>query len=347
MGDLLKSEPAEKTGTATTEAKLTSEQQGLIDLAMPTFEQFGLNPPSVYQGPTVAEFDPSQTTGQNQVLGAVPAQQQIASDALSTSGFLSNDVLYPGTNLALAQHAEEAVKPLYQNLTEAVLPAVRGGAYTTGGFGGSRQGIAEGLASGRTAQAAGATTADIYNEAYKTGLDAMVKGAALTPTFQAAQTQPGVTTSGVGDVRQAREQALLDTLASNYYAEQWTPYLMAKDFAAISAGLPGGKTVTNQTGTAEGGQQSPVSTAIGAAATLLPLFFSDRRLKKDIEVIGKLFDGTPVYRFRYKTGGFLQIGFMADEVMKDAVIELSSGMQGVNYEMATDLSAKMGKEKGE
>jgi len=42
--------------------------------------------------------------------------------------------------------------------------------------------------------------------------------------------------------------------------------------------------------------------------------FSDRRLKTDIEAIGKLDNGLTVYRYRYKAGGPMLLGVMADEV---------------------------------
>lgn len=63
------------------------------------------------------------------------------------------------------------------------------------------------------------------------------------------------------------------------------------------------------------------------------MFFSDRRLKTDVERIGCLSNGIPVYRFRYKWGPQLHIGVMADEVKKvnpDAVVEID-GIQLVNY----------------
>ena len=41
---------------------------------------------------------------------------------------------------------------------------------------------------------------------------------------------------------------------------------------------------------------------------------SDRRLKTDIQTIGVLSDGLKVYSYRYKSGGPVHIGVMADEV---------------------------------
>jgi hypothetical protein len=71
---------------------------------------------------------------------------------------------------------------------------------------------------------------------------------------------------------------------------------------------------------------------LGAAAIL-----SDRRTKTDIAPIGITDAGLTVYRFRYKSGGPVHIGFMADEVEKVkpwAVIDTPSGYKMVNYQLA-------------
>jgi hypothetical protein len=72
--------------------------------------------------------------------------------------------------------------------------------------------------------------------------------------------------------------------------------------------------------------------SLGAAA------MSDRRLKKNIQVIGMRDDGLPVYEYEYKDGHGLpagkQIGLMADEVEKvipNAVMTHASGYKMVNY----------------
>lgn len=62
---------------------------------------------------------------------------------------------------------------------------------------------------------------------------------------------------------------------------------------------------------------------------------SDRRLKKDIEKVGELDSGLPIYKFRYKAGGLMQLGVMAQDVereMPDAVATVDqAGHKAVNY----------------
>lgn len=68
-----------------------------------------------------------------------------------------------------------------------------------------------------------------------------------------------------------------------------------------------------------------------AAPSLLAL--SDRRAKTEIDEVGELHDGTPVYSYRYKLGGPMHIGVMAQDVEKtnpDAVHEIG-GVKLVDY----------------
>lgn len=86
------------------------------------------------------------------------------------------------------------------------------------------------------------------------------------------------------------------------------------------------------------------SALAGGIGRMLP--FSDRRLKEDVAVVGQLFDGTPVYRFRYITGGPAQIGVMAQDVILDKpeAVELhDNGYMMVDYQKATEKSAMIGR----
>lgn len=67
-------------------------------------------------------------------------------------------------------------------------------------------------------------------------------------------------------------------------------------------------------------QNDPFKTILGAAAGgagaygMKMLMASDRRLKTDIRLVGKLDNGLNVYTYRYKAGGPTLMGVMADEV---------------------------------
>lgn len=62
--------------------------------------------------------------------------------------------------------------------------------------------------------------------------------------------------------------------------------------------------------------------------------FSDRRLKKNIQHVGKANNGLNIYAYQYNWGGPSMLGYMADEVEKvapDAVTTIG-GLKMVNYE---------------
>lgn len=314
-------------------------QQELISAGLPFLKQFAANPPQLPSGGTVAPFDPAQEAGQEQVLGSAAGPSQgLADVGAGSQAFLSSGAAAsPNTNPALQQTINAATLPIEQNLLESTLPAIRSGAVGSQQFGGTRQGIAEGLASGRASQAIGATGAGIANTGYNTGIDAMTKALALLPQTQQAQLAPGLATSGVGDVRQAQTQALMGQ--TNLYEQypQLLPLLVGQTLAGIGAGIPAQGSTT--TGTAS--QANPLMQAAGLGisglgalgggsgiAALMP-FLSDRRLKENIRQIGAL-GKIPVYEFTFKGSDTVNVGCMADEVPEEYVFDIM-GFKVVDY----------------
>jgi hypothetical protein len=72
---------------------------------------------------------------------------------------------------------------------------------------------------------------------------------------------------------------------------------------------------------------------------------SDERIKDDIKKVGELFDGQPVYRFRYKGTPQTQIGLMAQDVerVRPDAVEEHGGIKFVHYDRATDRAAALSK----
>lgn len=81
-------------------------------------------------------------------------------------------------------------------------------------------------------------------------------------------------------------------------------------------------------------QQSQLGGLFSAGANLLPLAFSDIRLKRDIERVGELPSGLPVYDFKYVWSDEVQTGVMAQDVrvfFPEAVYPHESGYLMVDY----------------
>jgi len=79
---------------------------------------------------------------------------------------------------------------------------------------------------------------------------------------------------------------------------------------------------------------NPLGGLLQLGGTLGSAFImSDKRTKKDIKKVGKTDDGQNIYKFRYKSGGPIQMGLMAQEVEKkkpSAVTEVG-GIKMVDY----------------
>lgn len=248
----------------TTKYELSPEQRELMGLAMPGVREFAAKTPQRFQGSTVAPFDPSQILGQDMALSAANDQNTLARNAANTSNFwLSGSPWDPSNNPALAGAVTAATRPIMENFTDVINPAIGGEAVKTGGFGGSRQALAQSGAAGKAMQAVGDTSAKLVNDAYSTNVDAQLKALGLLPQTQNAQTAGAVTTSGVGDIRQGMQQALLNEQVGNFNFDQYAPFLRSKEIMALLQGLPGGSTTS--TGTQPG--QNKLTGALGGAAS--------------------------------------------------------------------------------
>lgn len=263
---MAKGSPQQAPTQTTTYTPSASEQE-LLNLALPAIRQFGATPLQRYSGETVAGFTPAQKQGQEQALAtASGAQQQTADQAARTSSFLLDpSILSPDSNPYLAQTIQAAQRPLYQNLTEQILPNIRSD-FATGGFGGSRQGIAEGLAARGTQQAAGDVGANLANANYQRGQQTLLSALGLAPTVQQTELQPALTTSAVGDVQQNLEQQQLNQAQQNYYLDRFLPFLQAQEILSLSQSVPRG-TATATGSVPQQTTGSRVNQALGGAAS--------------------------------------------------------------------------------
>jgi len=98
-----------------------------------------------------------------------------------------------------------------------------------------------------------------------------------------------------------------------------------------------------QFGQIAGGLGSLFGGGGGTTAGNMFKMISDRRAKEDITQVGALFDGTPVYRYRYIGQPAFQIGLMAQDVEKyapEAVGQIGQ-FKAVDYKLATDKAVEV------
>jgi len=194
---------------------------------------------------------------------------QFVNAAVGGGQFLAGgDVLFPESNPALRAATDAAIRPLTENFLETILPGIRGEAITSGGLGGSRQGIAEGQASRGLLRQIGDTSASIQANAFQQSLDAMVKALFAAPqTAQLPFVGPAAI-EAVGAQRQQFAQAQLSEQAQRFLSEQLIPFATAQDVAALAFGIPGGKVTSTATLPGQNNALGDILGVLGLGATL-------------------------------------------------------------------------------
>jgi hypothetical protein len=107
----------------------------------------------------------------------------------------------------------------------------------------------------------------------------------------------------------------------------------------LQGAYPGGSSSGTSTmrGAGPSGFQSAIGTGASIASLALPFLLSDERVKENIEPVGLLNNGLPVYRYNYIGDVTPQIGLLAqdvEQVKPEAVAEIG-GIKHVHYGLAT------------
>jgi len=216
----------------------------LIDLAMPGIKSFAgqkLN----YTGPGVADFDPTQLSAQQRLLGSIGAQEKLAKGGADAVNYWTQgDIWNPGVNQMLGKAQEAAVRPITENFLQQVMPTLRTGDIAGGGYGGSRGRSQAAQATEQTARAVGDTSSKLVNELYRTNVEAQQRAMGMIPQMQQAQLAGGMTEGAVGDARQAMAQAKLKAGSDRATFEQWAPFLQSQELMALMNAMPKGTNVS-------------------------------------------------------------------------------------------------------
>lgn len=242
--------------TVSTSAPPTFQQPYIDTLLQEAKRLYGTEGPSFYPGATVAPFTPTEQAGQaalKETAGTLGGFWGQGIQPAIEYGLKAFDV---SQNPYLAAAAEGAIRPVMQNLTESVLPQIRHGAVATGQPGGSRQQIAEGLATERATRSAMDTTAQMYSNAYQQGLGTMLSTLGLYPQLQAGQLAPGTVMSAVGEQERSMEQAKIDESIARHQWEQALPFQKLIEYANLIKGPFGGLGMSEVQSTGSGSEQT-------------------------------------------------------------------------------------------
>lgn len=252
---------------------------------------YGANATQVGQNNAVANMNSMYNLGANAQGGL--------SGALSAMNRL-NAAGDPSTNQYFQGALQSAIRPVTQQFQEQVLPSLRQGAQESGQFGGSRQGIAEGLAARGYTDTIGDISSNMGNAAYAQGLqamqsagqlgsglaglsgqmysgagnlganlygmgtDAMGRSAGLNTAAMQGLTMPGQLQQMIGQQQTDQRQQGLDADVQRWNYNQNLPYTMISDYLAMLNGAQGGSTTAQQSG---GSGSNRTMGALGGAAS--------------------------------------------------------------------------------
>jgi hypothetical protein len=161
--------------------------------------------------------------------------------------------------------------------------------------------------------------------------------AALGAGAQGSVLQGAQAQMAAGAQQQATQQAGLQAAYEQWMQKQAYPFQQAQFFANIAQGLGAGAGGTSSTTAPSPSPWSQAAGAIGAIGSI----FSDKRLKENVQAVGKLNDGQTIYRYNFKGDPKTQIGLLAQEVeeTKPGAVTQVKGLKMVDYKDATEDAA--------
>lgn len=326
-----------------------------------------------YTGQQVATLSPDQQASfamTNNIAnnGTAPAAQSLIdtySNAPAQS--VSADKIYNNMSPYMNQYVMQALAPQLQQMdidnakTNANTNALATG---SGAFGDARTGIEQANNNFLQGVQREGVIGQAYNNAFNTAISAGAQDVsndlsaqnananyaeqALSRALQGSSALQGLQTQQLGVANQvnqmgqqqtAQDQANLTAQYNQWLLAQQYPFqvaqLMNQGESAAAQAMPATTTTT---------QQAPNNAGLSILGSVVGSFLSDRDVKEEIERIGKMEDGTPLYSYRYffDPKGTVRFGPMAQDIEKrnpEAVTELwPGGAKVVNADLATRLS---------
>lgn len=344
-------------GTTTSTQKVDTgpwgpQQQYLIDAFQQAKSNYAGNKANTYYtGESVAPFAPAQSTALNSIIGmGSGVDPGVAAAGRNNVDTINGKYLSPDTNPYLKDTFNAAADPVTAQYMTATAPQTAGafsgaGRYGSGSYNNAVKQNQLGL--GRSLENLGTS---IYGGNYQQERDRQMSAVGQAAGLNQAQYINPTAALTAGNQQQQQQQNV-DTsnlAAYNYNRDQPTNAL--NSYISQIGGNYGqkGETVGTQQ---QAVSSNPLSTGLGALFGLGSLAMpgasgvsalgnifgkSDRRLKENIRLIGRTFDGQNVYVYNFKGERLTQIGLMAQEVqerMPDAVLDIG-GVLHVNYAAA-------------
>lgn len=342
-----------KSNTTTSEFKPPKEFMDAYKEALAMARGPANKPYQQYTGQLVAGLSPTQQQG----IANVNAAQGMALPAIQRGMQYTTEAARGITpelyNQFYSPYVRDVANTTFANLMESQAQQqsnLKGGAIQANAFGGDRSGVAASELARQQQLANAMAMSNIYQQGYTqatglagqqvanlgamgqqlAGLGAGAQGSVL----QGAQAQ-----MAAGAQEQATEQARLQAAYDQWMQYQAYPYQQAQFFANIAQGLGAGAGGSSSTTAPAPNLGSQILGGVGAIGSI----YSDKRMKENIQAVGKLNDGQTVYRYNFKGDPKTQIGLLAQEVeeSKPGAVTQVKGLKMVDYKGATEDAAEM------
>lgn len=168
-----------------------------------------------------------------------------------------NGAMDVNNNPYLQQAIDAATQATTRNYTDpnGVLANIRSDAVSNGQYGGTRQGLGEGVAAGRYANEIGNIAATMSSDAYNKGQDTFARTLGLAPSAMQAGLMPADAMAAVGQQNQLYGQAMEDYNASGRAYDLNKAFIPVQNYANLINGIQAPGTVA-QNSVANNGQSS-------------------------------------------------------------------------------------------
>lgn len=254
-------------GGSTTTTQKADPWEGVQPYLKDAFANFvgqGSQTPSYYPGQTYAGFQPMQEEAMSGMMDYAGGPQLggMIGNAQDALNFGLTSYQDPESNPVIGKYVESAIRPLTQAYKGAVGNTIAGNAVGAGGLGGSRQGVAEGLATQSYLDAAGDVSSGIYQDAYGKGLDAMKSSMAMSPMMAQFGQMPYDIANQVGGAYQGMDQNAINEAMQRYGFNQDAGFNRAGSILNTLQGTPWGQ--SSSTGP-NPNQSNPLSNMMGGA----------------------------------------------------------------------------------
>lgn len=206
--------------------------------------------PTYYGGDAVADLTDAQNLGLTGMQEwAQQGQSQVLDPALQAFQYgTGSGVLDVANNPYVQGMAQSAARDAYSSLP-GIFGDIRGGALLSGGYGGGRQGIAEGNAIGAANQNAINATANIYGNAYGQGLQHQGNVLGMAGGLMNLGNYGNELMMNAGGIQQAQNQSEIDASMQQHEWEQNLPYQQLQNYQNTVGGFQwGGEGTSTQPG---------------------------------------------------------------------------------------------------